>query len=167
MEARGLTSYRRLGEKAKISHEAVRRVVLGMASDDASIEAVARALSVDVELVREMRGEPAIDPGRWSPPAGSRLLTDDERAALSRLIGVMVAGRQGREGENGGDTAATKTPPDDGGDVLEFKHPADPKWSPEIEAEMEQQRAAYPLEGETELQRLRRIQDEQAERGDT
>ncbi len=140
MAARGLTSYRRLGEKAKISHEAVRRVVLGMTSDDASIEAVARALSVDVELVREMRGEPAVDPGRWSPPPGSRLLTDDERAALSRLIGVMVAGRQRKDGEGDDQLGAPAiTQPGPGGapghlslvqdDPLAIKHPPADGWT--------------------------------------
>lgn len=106
MDARGLSSYRRIAEKAEISHEAVRRVILGMSSDDESVEAVARAFGIDVELVREMRSEPAVDAGRWNPPPGARLLTDDERAALSRLIGVMVAGREREDGGNGADSAA-------------------------------------------------------------
>ncbi len=56
----------------------------------------------------------------WEPVA----FTNDE------LLTMVRARMIEKEGEIGGDTAATKAPPDDGGDVLKFKHPADPKWSP-------------------------------------
>lgn len=98
MESKGLGSYRRLADRSGISHEAVRRVVLAQPASPVSIRAVADALSVDVELVRQMRGEVEFDPREWEPPESSRMLTDDERAALSRLIGVMTSGREAKGG---------------------------------------------------------------------
>src|SRR5699024_8002578 len=78
MESKGLGSYRRLADRSGTSHEAVRRVVLAQPASDTSIRAVAAALSVDVELVRKMRGEAEFDPREWEPPEDPRhnLITD-------------------------------------------------------------------------------------------
>ena len=108
MESKGLGSYRRLADRSGISHEAVRRVVLAQPASDTSIRAVAAALSVDVELVRKMRGEAEFDPREWEPPESSRMLTDDERAALSRLIGVITTGRNSEGSEEHVDGSASK-----------------------------------------------------------
>lgn len=100
MEGKGLGSYRRLADRAGISHEAARRVVLGQSSTRESIRSVAAALGVDEELVREMRGEAPFDPRAWDPPESARWLTDEERQALSRLIGLMTSERAREDEEH-------------------------------------------------------------------
>lgn len=120
MEGKGLGSYRRVADRAGISHETVRRVILGLPSDDASIQSVADALGVDIELVHEMRGDAPADPRQWDPPESSRLLTDDERAALSRLIGVMTTGRDEQGGGGHADSPAPIGEPADLSDPVTF-----------------------------------------------
>lgn len=85
-------SYRGLGERAGVSHEAARRVVRGWRVRRQTLEAVAEALRVDVELLRDLRAEPESDP--WYPPESSSLLTHEEREALSRLITLLTRGRE-------------------------------------------------------------------------
>lgn len=98
-------SYRALGERAEVSHEAVRRVITGRSVKRSTLDAVAGALGVDPEVLQELRGEdPAKGPRPWYPPEAAALLTRDEREALSRLIGLMTKGR----GDDRGDAAPMK-----------------------------------------------------------
>lgn len=107
LERKGIKpSYRDLGARAGISHEAARRVVRGWSVREATVRKVASALGVDPEAVRELRGEPTHNP--WEPPRASSLLSHDEREALSRLISLMTAGRT-EEGDGSGHHAASNT----------------------------------------------------------
>lgn len=91
----GVSSYRALGRAAGVSHEAARKVVTSQRTSRRTLERVAAALRVDPEEIDRLRaasGAPAR--GRWYPPAEADLLTDDERAALSKLIRLMVLQRR-------------------------------------------------------------------------
>jgi lambda repressor-like predicted transcriptional regulator len=69
LESRGLASYRRLGDRAGISHETARRLILGMRTSRSTVRAVADAMGVDVEEIHRLRGEPAPDTSsEWTPP---------------------------------------------------------------------------------------------------
>ena len=90
-------SYRGLGAKAGISHEAARRVVRGWPVKDSTIRKVADSLGVDPEVVRDLRSDaPRLE--AWEPPPASSLLSHDEREALSRLITLMTLTRKDGEG---------------------------------------------------------------------
>lgn len=78
-----------------------------------TLEAVAAVLPVTVEEMREALGFRP-DPGQpWVPPDEARLLTDDQRAALSQLIKTIVVDDLIRELTGGqkdaGDTEVEKT----------------------------------------------------------
>lgn len=107
-DRKGISSYRRLGTAASISHETARRVVRGSKVRRDSVQAVADALGLDVEEVYALRNEVAPDFSQdWTPPASSASLTHEEREALSRLIALMTAGRRAGE-EHAGGSAPTK-----------------------------------------------------------
>lgn len=98
---RGLTSYRLLGEAANVSHETVRRVMQGRNAKPETIQALADAIGVSATRVRELASTPTPDPSRtWSPPEGSEALTAEEREAISRLISLLVRGRERSGGDD-------------------------------------------------------------------
>lgn len=110
-------SYRGLGTRAGISHEAARRVVRGWAVKDSTIRKVADTLGVDPEVVRDLRSDaPRLD--EWEPPTSASLLSHDEREALSRLITLITQDR--KDGGSGGDTAPNTLT--GGSPVTEFGH---------------------------------------------
>ena len=107
LERKGIpVSYRGLASRADVSHEAVRRVVRGWSVKESTIGRVAGALSLDPEVIHELRGDNPDRPVAWEPPAASSLLSHDEREALSRLITLIT---QGRPKEQTGNDNATPT----------------------------------------------------------
>lgn len=107
-ERKGIpVSYRGLGAKAGISHEAARRVVRGWSVRDSSVRKVADALGVDREVVRALRlDSPDLDV--WDPPASASLLSHDEREALSRLITLITQDRKESVGNEQHPAATTR-----------------------------------------------------------
>lgn len=94
LSTRGLNSYRRLADRAGMSHETARRVVLGRNVRPHNLERVAEALGISVERVHALRDEPVPDRSReYVPPPAAVNLTEDERDVISRLISVMTSGR--------------------------------------------------------------------------
>jgi len=107
LERRGLTSYRKLGAAAGVSHETARRVIHGRQAKDDTIQAIATAIGVTPTRIYELRGQVEPDRSRdWQPPASAALLTAEEREALSRLITLMT---REREGSGGDGNAASMT----------------------------------------------------------
>lgn len=108
-ERRGVSpTYRPLAQRAKVSHETVRRLIQGRPTSKATMRKVAEALGVDIEEIHAWRGESAPDYGReYEPDAAASLLTSEERELLNHLIRLLTRDRQEQEPDHD-ETANTR-----------------------------------------------------------
>lgn len=120
MTPRGLTSIRRLAERAGLSHTAVNDVVHGDAKKPAheTLAGIADALDVPLADVYELAGRSEPRAAAWTPPAEANLLTIRQRRAIEDLIRSIVLSEA--EERDGSGSAAPKTQA--GGDPAGTQH---------------------------------------------
>lgn len=101
MAPRGLTSIRRLAERAGLSHTAVNDVVHGDAKNPAheTLAGIATALELPLADVYDLAGRPQAAAAHWAPPAEANLLTDRQRRAIEDLIrSIVLTSAEERDG---------------------------------------------------------------------
>lgn len=95
MDQKAIPSIRRLAEKAGIDHVTATRTVYGdREPGEVVIQAIAKALEIDMKTAYRLMGRPASYVEPWNPPALSARLDKEQRRALEDLIYVMVEGHR-------------------------------------------------------------------------
>lgn len=133
MERKGFThngkpSISRLAGNTSLAVETVRRMVLAIGTpDQRSVNEVADALGVSRITVNQWMGIAREVEESYEPPADADLMGTEQRQAVDRIIQLLVEEKKQRGSGHGGlDTAATNSPPDQGGDsgnVVELPRP--------------------------------------------
>lgn len=127
---------------------AVHQVVHGVTNpEDSTVNALADALRVDRRTVAAWVGASRQERDSWQPPEGADRLTRAERDVLNQLIRVMTEGRDGHDQQ----PAPITTLP---------TGPSAAALDPTIPEDV----AARDTGEEPELEKLRRAQDEDAEK---
>lgn len=100
---KGIHSYRDFGTAAGIAHETARRLCTGGSTSAATVNKVAEALFAgDSTQVWALYGEPLEDFGPWVLPPEARLLTKEQREAVTAVVMAMVP-KQAKRGGGDGD----------------------------------------------------------------
>lgn len=94
--------YRPLATRAGLTHTRVHRLVRGGGTTNEAIQQVADALGVKASVIRELRGEPAIEIAPFTLPDDAGRLTDSERDVIRAMVRALLAAR---EHSNGMETA--------------------------------------------------------------
>lgn len=94
MERAGLSSIRRLAERAGMSQSTASRTVHGdHIPGDETVNALANALRVPAKDIYKLTHGHDIQARPWTPPAEVQRLSKREQDALTEMIRAMAAGR--------------------------------------------------------------------------
>ena len=95
MDKAGLSSIRRLAERAGMSQTTASRTVHGdhLPSDE-TVDAMAKALRVPAKEIYKLTHGQEIQSRPWEPPAEVQRLTKREQDAVTEMIRAMAAGRE-------------------------------------------------------------------------
>lgn len=85
--------YRPLAARAGLTHTRVRRLILGGGATDEAIQQVADTLGVKGSVIRELRGEPAIEVEPFTLPDDAGRLTHDERNVVRAVVRALLDAR--------------------------------------------------------------------------
>ena len=85
--------YRPLAARAGMTHTRVHRLIRGGGTTDAAIQQVADALGVKASVVRELRGEPAVEREPFTLPDDAGRLTHDERTVIRAMVRALLDAR--------------------------------------------------------------------------
>jgi hypothetical protein len=108
---------RALAESAGIAPETVRRAVIGSGrASQSTLEAISRALRVDVTVVGQWVGQSREVSKRYQPPDEAHVLDEQERKAVDQVIRMLARAR--REGEEHGRSSTPIAKP---GNVRELR----------------------------------------------
>jgi hypothetical protein len=83
-------------------------------TDQATIDAVAKALHLDPRLIAKWAGRARSETDPYVPPSEANLLDRDERDAVDRLISLLVRPRMTGDSSDGRQPDAEKSDDDDG-----------------------------------------------------
>ena len=76
-----------------MTHTRVHRLIRGGGTTDAAIQQVADALGVKASVVRELRGEPAVEREPFTLPDDAGRLTHDERTVIRAMVRALLDAR--------------------------------------------------------------------------
>ena len=85
--------YRPLAARAGMTHTRVHRLIRGGGTTDAAIQQVADALGVKASVIRELRGEPAVEREPFTLPDDAGRLTHDERNVIRSMVRALLDAR--------------------------------------------------------------------------
>lgn len=121
-------SFSRLAEAAGLHTTTVSRLVNGVGTPKPGVvEAVAKALRVDVRFVAEWAHQVRTESKPYEPPAEVNLLTRREQDAITELI-RSIAAREARADDPS--TTSTETEPDDDMEAEPDKEPNNARTRP-------------------------------------
>lgn len=95
-------------------------------TDQATIDAVAKALRLDPRLIAKWAGRARSETDPYVPPSEANLLDRDERDAVDRLISLLVRPRMTGDSSDGRQSDAEKSD-DEGGGVQNVIPDVDPQ----------------------------------------
>jgi transcriptional regulator with XRE-family HTH domain len=164
MEARGLSTIRRLAQAAGVSPQTIKRMVQGEGdTSERTIEAVADVLfEGDRNQVWRLLGEAPRDYTDWALPDEARLLTPKQRDAVRAVILSMVD--PGAKAGDGDDRDAAP--------MTEELDPIEPKVADVLAARRARELAEEPhldlaaRRGQSKGRQARQTQDDAGERPD-
>ncbi|OCH80351.1 hypothetical protein A9310_21665 [Gordonia sp. UCD-TK1] len=76
-----------------MTHTRVHRLIRGGGTTDAAIQQVADALGVKASVIRELRGEPAVEREPFTLPDDAGRLTHDERNVIRAMVRALLDAR--------------------------------------------------------------------------